>query len=106
MERKMDYTILGEITPYNHCFLFHIFPNDDKIYLENDKTTIFVWRQSVDEIYHEKGIKDRIRVEICEDKLGIRQNAYEELTKILKSEIIGFEDCDFVREDILICADE
>lgn len=98
----MDYTVLQEVTPYDGSFLFHIFQNSDKIYLNETKTALFVWIQEICEEYSSLGLKKRIRVEIVEDGLNVSENAYEIIRALLKREIINFEEYDFEPSDILV----
>lgn len=97
----MDYTILSEITPYNHSFLFHIFENDDKIYLNSPKSVLVVWIQEVHPDYASLDMKPVLKVELAQDELNLGEKGYTLIKEILRHEIIDFETYEFQEKDIL-----
>ncbi len=97
----MGYTILSEITPYNHSFLFHIFENDDKIYLNMPKSVLVVWVQEVHPDYASLDIRPVLKVELEQDELNLADKGYTLIREILRREIIDFEAYEFQEKDIL-----
>lgn len=97
----MDYTILSEITPYNHSFLFHIFENNDRIYLNEPKSVLSVWIQEVHPDYEGLNIKPVLKVELEKDELKLAEKGYTLIRELLRQEIIDFEAYEFQEKDIL-----
>lgn len=97
-----NYIVLEDFVPYQNAFLFHIFENNDKIELNCSHTTMMVWIHKTDVEYLDKGVRNRLRVEIKKDDLNLKKDFFV-LKSILEEEMTNFLDFNFDIEDVLCC---
>lgn len=97
-----NYIVLEDFVPYENAFLFHIFKNNDRIELNHPHTTIMVWIHKTDIGYSDKGVRNRLRVEIQKDDLNLMRDFFV-LKSILAQEVMDFLEFDFDVKDVLCC---
>ena len=94
--------MLEDFVPYENAFLFHIFKNNDRIELNHPHTTIMVWIHKTDIGYSDKGVRNRLRMEIQKDDLNLKRDFFL-LKSILAQEVMDFLEFDFDVKDVLCC---
>ena len=82
--------------------LFHIFNNNARIELNHPHTTIMVWIHKTDIGYSDKGVRNRLRMEIQKDDLNLMRDFFV-LKSILAQEVMDFLEFDFDVKDVLCC---